>query len=71
MHGNMNVKFHSLFLRAEFLREFCRLLTTWHLILYTVYFIQFLHYTWGGNRLGGSKTKKLLQSYDTLQWIQS
>ena len=41
--------------------NFCRLLPTCHLVLRAVRSIQFLHNTWGGNRLGGSKTMKLLQ----------
>lgn len=58
------------FLRAEFLREFCGILTTCHITLHTVHFIRFLHNTRGGNQFGGSITKNLLQFYDTLQWIQ-
>jgi len=50
--------------------NFCRLLPTCHLVLRAVHFIRFLHNTRGGNRLGGSKTKKILQFYVTLQWIQ-
>jgi len=50
--------------------NFCGLLPTCDLVLRAVRFIQLLHNTWGGNGLGGSKTKKLLQFYDTLQWIQ-